>query len=469
MNITRILIYAILINIICSGYCVAQKWESIGIEHTPTSFAYYICLYGDTVSDCLLIGGDHILAEGTIFSGIASWDGTNFSRLNGNTGDLAYSFPGDLAARVKCITRYKGEVYAGGHFHVAGTEEANNIARWDGANWNTLGNGLISSVNCLLVKDDNLYVGGAGLDSIIGSLEDCNGVVMWDGVNWHALPPIPEPDDLVIVSDLIEYKGELYAGGNFGNWNDSIQEIAKWDGTQWVSVGGGIHGDSWVDAMAVYKGYLYVGGYFYKNHGNAGNFIMRWDGEQWSDVGGGLVGENSYNNGQVHGMYVYNNELWIAGVFTKAGGIPAKYIAKWDGDKWCNMETGFANRVRFFGELNNELYVGGGFQWIDTTNIYYIAKWTGGSYVDTCSTPDGVFEIEREEKCIVFPNPATSTLCIKTDQKIETYRIYNIAGQFIAGGEYDSGIPIANLKPGLYILSVDMDGIFVNLKFIKKE
>ena len=90
--------------------------------------------------------------------------------------------------------------------------------------------------------------------------------------------------------------------------------------------------------------------------------------------------------------------------------------------------------------------------------------------IDSICTQIGITEFEDNGSLLfVYPNPTTTSLYIKAYQKIDTYKIYNIAGQFIAGGESDSGIPIANLKPGLYILSVDMDGIFVNLKFIKKD
>ena len=33
-------------------------------------------------------------------------------------------------------------------------------------------------------------------------------------------------------------------------------------------------------------------------------------------------------------MFVYNNELYAGGAFTKAGDSIVNYIAKWDGKKW---------------------------------------------------------------------------------------------------------------------------------------
>lgn len=86
----------------------------------------------------------------------------------------------------------------------------------------------------------------------------------------------------------------------------------------------------------VYNNELYVSGTFYQTQGNVGNFIQRWDGNQWYDVGGGTTYElnNPYSNGQIHDMKVHNNELYIAGIFMYAGGVPAQDLAKWNGMVW---------------------------------------------------------------------------------------------------------------------------------------
>ncbi len=52
-------------------------------------------------------------------------------------------------------------LYVGGLFtNIAGTP-ANNIARWDGANWFPLGSGLDNNVDVLATDGRNLYVGGS--------------------------------------------------------------------------------------------------------------------------------------------------------------------------------------------------------------------------------------------------------------------------------------------------------------------
>ena len=73
--------------------------------------------------------------------------GFNFPGLNGGVSGLAFGPNGSL--------------YAGGQFTTAGEAAANYIARWDGAQWNSLGTGMDHYVTALAVGlDGSLYAGG---------------------------------------------------------------------------------------------------------------------------------------------------------------------------------------------------------------------------------------------------------------------------------------------------------------------
>ena len=66
-------------------------------------------------------------------------------------------------------------------------------------------------------------------------------------------------------------------------------------------------------------------------------------------------------------MAVFNNELYVVGYFTEAGGIPADNIAKWDGTEWCGLGSTFYNGVNYSAEkmlplitrISKILYVSG--------------------------------------------------------------------------------------------------------------
>jgi len=61
---------------------------------------------------------------------------------------------------INALVVYKGELYAGGSFEMEGGGKTNNIARWNGKEWLTLGEGIEEYVKALCVYNKELYVGG---------------------------------------------------------------------------------------------------------------------------------------------------------------------------------------------------------------------------------------------------------------------------------------------------------------------
>ena len=165
--------------------------------------------------------------------------------------------------------------------------------------------------------------------------------------------------------------------------------IARWDGTDWSDVGGGM--DSHVHAFAVFDDgsgagpVLYAGGHFTVAGGLAASNIARWDGTAWSPVGqrderrshlprrarrrqwsralrgwllhgrrwccdqpggevgrGELVGRRGRGEQHVWALTVHDEgggpELYAAGSFTMAGGLAANRIARWNGTTWSPLE-----------------------------------------------------------------------------------------------------------------------------------
>jgi len=78
-----------------------------------------------------------------------------------------------------------GNVYAGGGFTTAGGVAANNIAKWNGSNWSSLGTGMNNAVYALAVDGSgNVYAGG--IFSTTGGVA-ANGIAKWNGSSWSAL------------------------------------------------------------------------------------------------------------------------------------------------------------------------------------------------------------------------------------------------------------------------------------------
>jgi hypothetical protein len=108
---------------------------------------------------------------------------------------------------------------------------------------------------------------------------------------WSEDYPISQIDGEITCAEF--YDGELYVGGYFSSINGkTLKSIAKWDGTQWTSVGtnGFTYQGSraWVKELVVHDGKLYAGGLFDLFDGIYKKGIAMWDGVMWKDVGGGL-------------------------------------------------------------------------------------------------------------------------------------------------------------------------------------
>ena len=181
--------------------------------------------------------------------------------------------------------------------------------------------------------------------------------------------------DPAFVYDMAaDQDGNIYAAGNFifdAN-GEQVLNVAKWDGTSWSNLGGGINGTIWaltVDAL----GNLYAGGSISQISGKRVNNIVRWDGASWLEVPG--------TNFPVRDLEFDNNgTLFAAGEFTVIGGISADYIAKFDGCNWSALD----------GNLNGDVY---DIDFDDQNNLYAVGIFTldiaGNTFLNRIGKWDG--------------------------------------------------------------------------------
>ncbi len=170
----------------------------------------------------------------------------------------------------------------------------------------------------------------------------------------------------------------LYACGYFQHTEcDSIivRRIAQFDGIKWDSVGSGwVNPSGPMNGMTVYNGKFYAGPIAYDAFTDQIT-IGEWNDTSWTEF--------AFTNGSPLNMRVINGELYVMGGFDSIGGIYAKYIAKWNGNEWIDLD--FANyAVDGYGIWDaiiyqGELYVAGLFE--DTAHYTNIAKWDGSKWV----------------------------------------------------------------------------------------
>lgn len=269
---------------------------------------------------------------------------------------------GAFNARVSALIAHGPEVFAAGRFTNAGGVTAQNIARWDGARWQSLGEGLNSNVLALTFVGEKLYAGGefTGAGGAVAKHLAC-----WDGANWREVGCGLSAR----ARALAGHEGRLYAGGSFTNAGDiPANRVAMWDGTTWSALGAGIDSsNTTVLALAVEGTNLYVGGQFRSAGGVAANHVARWNGHKWSALGDGP--DNGVQGSGVYALAVWRGQVFVGGIFTNAGGVPVTGLARWDGTNWSALGSGLSfpqlsgGRARIFALAvsGDELFVGGAF------------------------------------------------------------------------------------------------------------
>ena len=126
-------------------------------------------------------------------------------------------------------------------------------------------------------------------------------------------------------------------------------------------------------ALAVSGSNLYAGGEFTTAGGVSAKYIAKWNGSSWSALGSGM-------NDRVHALAVSGSSLYAAGYFTTAGGVSANYIAKWNGSSWSALSSGMDAWPLALAVSGSDLYAGGAFTTAGGVSAKYIAKWNGTSW-----------------------------------------------------------------------------------------
>jgi len=338
---------------------VSSDWSPLGLGVNNQIEALAIDGNGNVYA-----GGTFTAAGGTAASNIAMWDGTSWSSLGSGVNNTVFSIVIDAS----------NNVYVGGSFTTAGGATANRIAKWDGSAWSTLGTGFNDRCLALAMSGTDIYAGGdfgnAGGTSV-------SKVAKWDGSAWSALGTgLNNRCEVIAISG-----SDVYFGGHFSSaGGNAAAKVAKWDGSAWSALGTGLSGTAY--SMAVSGSNIYIGGDFTTAGGVTANRIAKWDGSTWSAIG---VGFNTI----CRSIGVSGNEIYAGGPFdntsNNSGG--ARYISKWDGTSWSNLGTGLnANWVYAISILGNDLYAAGIFTKADGIPMNNIAKWSGVSVAAPTAT-----------------------------------------------------------------------------------
>lgn len=336
----------------------ADQWAPLGPPEGVWGLNGAITAMGRDRDGSLIVAGTFTTVGGNSIRNLARWDGSAFTPVaDVELLTIGYAPPPGQANRLHALAvAPNGDLVVGGEFtHLRLPDgqvlEANHLARWDGSQWSTLGEGVndltlagrsgAATVRALLyAPNGDLYVGGTFLQA--GGAE-ARHIARWDGSQWHPLldPALLanglaawqfDPNGFLIghvwgrgtgvFSLAMDSTGALYAGGTF-NGVGASPEIAGWV------------------MSAVSEARL--------------SLVARWDGAHWSPLGEGLSaggrrlrhtdenGEqdmNYENTFRLHERGVRSlafdpaGHLYAGGSFRRAGGRLVNHIARWDGTRW---------------------------------------------------------------------------------------------------------------------------------------
>jgi len=284
----------------------------------------------------LVIGGQFSVCDGVGAASIAIFDPGD-----GSFSPIVVNGINGVSGTVWSIKRAGSSFYVGGMFSFAGDTLVNDIAVFDGEQWQGLpGGGSIGlvgdEVRSLLFDNGMLYAGGR---FTTGAGAPLNRVGRWDGASWDDMAGGVTGPGLVSVDDLLldaTTPGALYALGNFDEAGETtVNNVSHWDGSQWSALvdsdelvgletipeaaivwNGADPPNSVVNAFAIFDNQLIAGGGFSQAGGQSAQGLARFDGTHGQPLGDGV-------DGSVEAVASFQGDLIVAGNFSTAGGVPA--------------------------------------------------------------------------------------------------------------------------------------------------
>ncbi len=458
-----------------------QYWRAIGRGTVgPTAVQ---TIYADTVRDQLLAGGTFLWIQNendtVLGMGQAAWNGTRWDSLAHRIQIIS----GNSTQQTFWFLRFQGELYTCGGFgfYTDQNEFNRSFARLDESTlrWEALEcvNPSLSALMTLVPKipQSSLYATGYAID-LCGYPASC--VFRYDGESFHQWPPFDQiPDDPNnSVGYVFDFRGMTYMTGAFEDpVAPGTATFLRFNGTNWEHVPG------WnclrsIKEISIRNDTLYVAGTFLEQHGAPGNVVALFDGENWSNMGGGLVHTPAPESSAGLGMAWFHDELWVGGLFTQAGGIPAESLAKWNGHQWCSLPSDLATdffdvtSIQELAVWRDSLYMCGGFTSINGEPVRHVAQWMGGDYTLNCSPYVGVHEhaIGIQQLATTALPGGTAWLLKPATSALYAYAVFDAMGRNVwsmRSRAEQVELDLAPFSSGLYVVrAVDPHGVQFQVK-----
>ncbi len=220
-----------------------------------------------TYKNELYVGGGFDEVNGVPAVGIARYNGVNWESVDSGMQNCCGN--GENWA----LYVWNNKLYAGGSYYQAGDSLANNIASWNDTMWSPLGSGT-STGGTGKYNDGYIYsIGSYNNELYIGGQFDSAGgisskwIARWNGAQWDSVGlGVNGP-----IYAFMSFNNNLYLSGTFDTVGSIIKtRVAKWNDTIFSSVDSGINGTCFtIDTFnreSYFGGWLDSAGNIYVNN-----------------------------------------------------------------------------------------------------------------------------------------------------------------------------------------------------------
>ena len=357
--------------------CTPQ-WLLANADFPSTSFAINASVIWDQDGDGplpprLVVGGNAEQSPGSLTSlRVFNSQTRTWESLDNTNLDTVYAL-----ATIKNATGGQ-DLLVGGNFDaVPGVPGTARLARWNGSNWSSIGNGVSEPSRYVFaiatLPNGDIIVGGSFTG--IGGTLITEAIARWDGTNWHSVGGGMGVGVNIVYALKVLPNGDLIAGGNFRTaGNTQVNNIARWDGSTWAALGAGT--GSQVNALATMpNGDIIAAGTFRTAGTTPANLIARWNGSAWLPLGTGFVGALMPFVNDL--LVLPDGRLLAGGFFDNAGGVPTQAAAIWNGANWSSIGAyASPNYVNTFTQMpDGWTFLGGGFYGARPVSTASVARW----------------------------------------------------------------------------------------------
>ena len=280
--------------------------------------------------------------------GLARWTGGQWLPVPGDNlpcgsfRGLATGLDGDLFAINSCLS--VGDLVWG------------STARFDGTRWEPLGQGLSGFVSAIAVDPmtGDVYYAGSFTRTNGDNTIVANSIARWDGVDWNSVGDgdgngvSSTTSSFPSISRLAAFDGGVMVAGSFDRAGAvEVDRIALWDRSAWSSPGDGLSrlgSSAIIIDLAAQGSNVFAAGFIGESGDQALRNIARWDGDGWQP----LVGSDGEGIGFTpRSLHATDDTLYVGGSFIEAGARSAQRIAQWDGSEWRSLGSGADNGLAF--------------------------------------------------------------------------------------------------------------------------